>query len=125
MRRASYPRKYWSVLAVSNEKIDRSIAVIDALHVFQQDAQRYLDVLPQLAAGQERMAGQLNTIESGVSEILSCMVQTAQTHPDASEAESLAEYRKFLDQLDQCEFKQVLDSQPGSLAGYRAQCIAR
>ncbi|MDC8444941.1 MAG: hypothetical protein LV471_03325 [Nitrosomonas sp.] len=95
------------------------------MHVFQQDAQRYLDVLPQLAAGQERMAGQLNTIESGVSEILSRMVQTAQTHPDASEAESLAEYRKFLDQLDQCEFKQVLDSQLGSLAGYRAQCIAR
>lgn len=105
-----------------DEKIDRSIAGIDALHVFQQGAQRYL---PQLAAGQERMAGQLNTIESGVGEILSRMVQTAQIHPDASEAESLAEYRKLLDQLGQREFKQVLDSQSGSLAGYRAQCIAR
>jgi formylglycine-generating enzyme required for sulfatase activity len=108
-----------------DEKIDRSIAGIDALHVFQQGAQRYLALLPQLAAGQERMAGQLNTIESGVGEILSRMVQTAQIHPDASEAESLAEYRKLLDQLGQREFKQVLDSQPGSLAGYRAQCIAR
>ncbi|MCB1977744.1 MAG: NACHT domain-containing protein [Nitrosomonas sp.] len=92
------------------------------MHVFQQGAQRYL---PQLAAGQKRMAGQLNTIESGVGEILSRMVQTAQIHPDASEAESLAEYRKLLDQLGQREFKQVLDSQSGSLAGYRAQCIAR
>jgi formylglycine-generating enzyme required for sulfatase activity len=108
-----------------DEKIDRSIAGVDALHVFQQGAQRYLALLPQLAAGQERMAGQLNTIESGVSEILSRMVQTAQTHPDASEAESLAEYRKLLDQLDQREFKQVLDSKPDTIAGYRAQCIAR
>lgn len=108
-----------------DEKIDQSIAGIDALHVFQQGAQRYLALLPQLAAGQERMAGQLNTIESGVGEILSRMAQTAQIHPDASEAESLAEYRKLLDQLGQREFRQVLDSQPGSLAGYRAQCIAR
>ena len=104
-----------------DEKTDRLIADMDALRVFQQGAQRYLELLPQLAAGQARMEGQLSDIEG----ILRQMAQTAQTSLDTSEEALLAEYRQLLDRLDQREFKQVLNTVPGSLAIYRAQCIAR
>jgi formylglycine-generating enzyme required for sulfatase activity len=81
-----------------------------------------------IVEGQARAEGQLKDVKvqlSDIEGILRQMAQTAETSPDASDEALLAEYRQLLDRLDQREFKQVLNTVPGSLAIYRAQCIAR
>lgn len=93
-----------------DEKTDRLIADMDALRVFQQGAQTYLALLPQLAEDVSDIKG-----------ILRQMAQTAQTSPDASDEELLAEYRQLLDERN---FDEILNIEPDNLAIYRAQCIA-
>jgi len=128
------------ILAMSrgiNGKVDQLIAQTDALTVFQTGAQVYLKLLPQLMEGQARLkALTLNTLHDvqevkadtkEIKDVLYRIEQTATSNSNrnASEEAMLVEYRKLLDQLDQREFKQVLNTVPDSLSIYRAQCIAR
>ncbi|MDR4513123.1 hypothetical protein [Nitrosomonas sp.] len=118
-----------------DEKVDQLIVQTDALAVFQTGARTYLELLPRLLEGQERLEALALTTLNGVQavksdteeikDVLHRIEQSAKSNPAASEEEMLAEYSKLLAQLDQREFKQILNAIPESLNIYRAQCIAR
>ena len=122
-----------------DEKVDQLIVQTDALAVFQTGAQTYLELLPQLLEGQMRLEthtlaiqddvqavkADTGELKDGMSQILHSIKQVAESDPAASEEEILAAYSKLLVQLDQREFKQILNHVPESLSIYRAQCIAR
>ncbi|MCP5241815.1 MAG: NACHT domain-containing protein [Burkholderiales bacterium] len=118
-----------------DDKVDQLIALTDALAVFQTGARTYLELLPRLLEGQARLEALALTTLNGVQavkadteeikDVLHRIEQSAKSNPAASEEEMLAEYSKLLAQLDQREFKQILNAIPESLNIYRAQCIAR
>ena len=118
-----------------DEKVDQLILQTGALTIFQNGAQVYLDMLPRLLEGQARLEALALTTLNGVQavkadteeikDVLHRIEQSAKSNPTASEEEMLAEYSKLLAQLDQREFKQILNAIPESLNIYRAQSIAR
>lgn len=118
-----------------DEKVDQLIVQTDALTVFQTGAQTYLEVLPRLLTGQDRLEAlalstqhDVQAIKADAEEIKDVLYrieQTAKSNPASSEEVLLAEYSKLLGRLDRREFSQILDEVPKSLEVYRAQCIAR